>query len=205
MILVDKKIRQYIKGGKIKVEPFDENMIGPASLDIRLGNKFRVFKTLEKEVIDVRDYYDDVYTRVETKDYIIHIGKYSDLYILKNDNVPIIIHPGEFILASVYEYIELPDNIVGQIHGRSSIGRLGLIVHTSAGYVDPGYKGYLTLEIINVNKVPIKIYPKTKVAQIVFIETESSEVPYDKRKGSKYLNEEGATESLISKDFNNNF
>ena len=205
MILVDKKIREYIKGGKIKVEPFDGNMIGPASLDIRLGNKFRVFKTLEKEVIDVRDYYDDVYTRVETKDYIIHIGKYSDLYILKNDNVPIIIHPGEFILASVYEYIELPDNIVGQIHGRSSIGRLGLIVHTSAGYVDPGYRGYLTLEIINVNKVPIKIYPKTKVAQIVFIETESSEVPYDKRKGSKYLNEEGATESLISKDFNNNF
>ena len=205
MILVDKKIREYIKGGKIKVEPFDENMIGPASLDIRLGNKFRVFKTLEKEVIDVRDYYDDVYTRVETKDYIIHIGKYSDLYILKNDNVPIIIHPGEFILASVYEYVELPDNIVGQIHGRSSIGRLGLIIHTSAGYVDPGYKGYLTLEIINVNKVPIKIYPKTKVAQIVFIETESSEVPYDKRKGSKYLNEEGATGSLISKDFNNNF
>jgi dCTP deaminase len=205
MILVDKKIREYIKGGKIKVEPFDENMIGPASLDIRLGYKFRVFKTLEKEVIDVKDYYDDIYTRVETKDYIIHIGKYSDLYILKNDNVPIIIHPGEFILASVYEYIELPDNIVGQIHGRSSIGRLGLIIHTSAGYVDPGYKGYLTLEIINVNKVPIKIYPKTKVAQIVFIETESSEVPYDKRKGSKYLNEEGATESLISKDFNNNF
>jgi dCTP deaminase len=205
MILVDKKIREYIKGGKIKVEPFDENMVGPASLDIRLGNKFRVFKTLEKEVIDVKDYFDDIYTRVETKDYIIHIGKYSDLYILKNDNVPIIIHPGEFILASVYEYIELPDNIVGQIHGRSSIGRLGLIIHTSAGYVDPGYRGYLTLEIINVNKVPIKIYPKTKVAQIVFIETESSEVPYDKRKGSKYLNEEGATESLISKDFNNNF
>jgi len=205
MILVDKKIKEYIKGGKIKVEPFDENMIGPASLDIRLGHKFRVFKTLEKEVIDVRDYYDDIYTRVETKEYIIHIGKYSDLYILKNDNVPIIIHPGEFILASVYEYIELPDNIVGQIHGRSSIGRLGLIIHTSAGYVDPGYRGYLTLEIINVNKVPIKIYPKTKVAQIVFIETEPSEVPYDKRKGSKYLNEEGATESLISKDFNNNF
>ena len=103
MILVDKKIREYIKGGKIKVEPFDEDMIGPASLDIRLGYKFRVFKTLEKEVIDIKDYYDDVYTRIETKEYIIHIGKYSDLYILKNDNVPIIIHPGEFILASVYE------------------------------------------------------------------------------------------------------
>jgi dCTP deaminase len=205
MILVDKKIREYIKGGKIKVEPFDEDMIGPASLDIRLGYKFRVFKTLEKEVIDVKDYYDDVYTRIETKEYIIHIGRYSDLYILKNDNVPIIIHPGEFILSSVYEYIELPDDIVGQIHGRSSIGRLGLIVHTSAGYIDPGYKGYLTLEIINVNKVPIKIYPKAKVAQIVFIETDSSEVPYDKRRGSKYLNEEGATGSLISKDFNNNF
>jgi len=205
MILVDKKIREYIKGGKIKVEPFDEDMIGPASLDIRLGYKFRVFKTLEREVIDIKDYYEDVYTRIGTEEYIMHIGKYSDLYILKKDNVPIIIHPGEFILASVYEYIELPDNIVGQIHGRSSIGRLGLIVHTSAGYIDPGYKGYLTLEIINVNKVPIKIYPKAKVAQIVFIETDSSEVPYDKRRGSKYLNEEGATGSLISKDFNNNF
>jgi dCTP deaminase len=201
MILNDKKIKEYIKSRKIVVEPFDENLVGPSSLDIRLGYKFRVFKSLEMEAIDIKDYEEDIYTRIDTENYIIHVGKYSDLYIIKNDSIPIIIHPGEFILASVYEYIELPDNIVGQIHGRSSIGRLGLLVHTSAGYVDPGYKGNLTLEIINVNKIPIKLYPKTKTAQIVFFETEPVEIPYDKRKESKYVGEEGATQSLISKDF----
>ena len=201
MILNDKKIKEYIKSKKIIVDPFDEEMIGPASLDIRLGYKFRVFKTIDKEFIDIKDYNDDVYTRIDTENYTIHVGKYSDLYILKKDNIPIIIHPGEFILASVYEYIELPNDIVGQIHGRSSIGRLGLIIHTSAGYIDPGYRGYLTLEIINVNKIPVKLYPKTKVAQIVFFETESVEVPYSERKSSKYVGEEGATQSLISKDF----
>ncbi|BFI73595.1 dCTP deaminase, dUMP-forming [Nanoarchaeota archaeon] len=201
MILNDRKIKEYIKSGKIVVDPFDEEMIGPASLDIRLGYKFRVFKTIDKEVIDIKDYNDDIYTRIDTENYTIHVGKYSDLYIIKKDNIPIIIHPGEFILASVYEYIQLPNDIVGQIHGRSSIGRLGLIIHTSAGYIDPGYKGYLTLEIINVNKIPIKLYPKTKVAQIVFFDTEPVEVSYSERKSSKYAGEEGATQSLISKDF----
>ncbi|MGC9079146.1 MAG: dCTP deaminase [Nanopusillaceae archaeon] len=205
MILNDKKIKQYIKEGKIKVNPFDEKLVGPASLDVRLGHKFRIFKAVESDLIDIKNYEDDVRTRIDTEDYVIHVGKYSDVYIAKRDDVPIIIHPGEFILASVYEYIELPDYIVGQLHGRSSIGRLGILVHTSAGYIDPGYRGNLTLEIYNVNKVPVKLYPKTRIAQIVFFEIEPVEVPYNVRKDSKYVGEEGATYSLISRDFKNNF
>ncbi len=201
MLLNDKKIKEYIKSGKIVVDPFDENLVGPSSLDIRIGFKFRVFKTINMEVLDIMNYNDDVLYRIEDKNYTIHVGKYSDLYILKNENTPIVIHPGEFILASVYEYIRLPKNIAAQIHGRSSIGRLGLLIHTSAGWIDPGYGGHLTLEIINVNKFPIKIYPLTKVGQIVFYEIEDVEIPYDQRKSSKYMNEEGATYSLISRDF----
>lgn len=194
-------MKDFIKNKKIIVEPFDENMIGPASLDVRLGFRFRIFKTLEKDLIDVKNYEDIIYTKIDTDNYKINIGKYSDIYIAKDENTPIIIHPGEFILASLYEYIEVPSFLVGQIHGRSSIGRLGIIVHTSAGYIDPGYRGYITLEIVNVNKVPIKLYPKMKIAQIVFFEIEPPEIPYDKRKSSKYLGEEGATQSLITKDF----
>lgn len=202
MLLNDKKIKEYIKNGKIVVDPFDENLIGPASLDIRLGYKFRVFKNYNAEVIDIKNYNDDVLYEIKNKDFSIQVGKYSDLYLLGEKNDGFIIHPGEFILASVYEYIKLPDNIAAQIHGRSSIGRLGLLVHTSAGWIDPGYKGNITLEIYNVNKIPIKVYPLMKIAQIIFFEIDSVEVPYDKRPGSKYIDEKGATYSLISKDYN---
>jgi len=202
MILSDKKIKEYIKSRKIVVEPFDESLVGPASLDVRLGFKFRVFKNINIEAIDIKSYKEDVIYRSESKDFIIHHGTYSDLIIAKREDVPIIIHPGEFILASVYEYIELPKNIAAQISGRSSIGRLGLLVHTSAGWIDPGYAGHLTLEIYNVNKVPVKLYPLTKIAQIVFYELEEDvEVPYGERKSSKYYKEDGATESKIAKDY----
>jgi len=202
MILSDKKIKEYIKSKKIIVEPFDESLVGPASLDVRLGFKFRVFKNINIEAIDIKSYKEDIIYRSESKDFIIHHGMYSDLIIAKREDVPIVIHPGEFILASVYEYIELPKNIAAQISGRSSIGRLGLFVHTSAGWIDPGYAGHLTLEIYNVNKIPIKLYPLTKIAQIVFYELEEDvEVPYGERKSSKYYKEDGATESKIAKDY----
>jgi len=202
MILSDKKIKEYVKNRKIVVEPFDESLVGPASLDVRLGFKFRVFKNINIEAIDIKSYKEDVIYRSESKDFIIHHGTYSDLIIAKREDVPIVIHPGEFILASVYEYIELPKNIAAQISGRSSIGRLGLLVHTSAGWIDPGYAGHLTLEIYNVNKIPVKLYPLTKIAQIVFYELEEDvEVPYGERKSSKYYKEDGATESKITKDY----
>jgi len=201
MLLNDRKIKEYVKSGKIIVEPFEEENVGPSSLDIRLGFKFRVFKNVDREAIDPKNYEDTVLFRTETEKYTIHHGIFSDLYILKNSEYPIIVHPGEFILASIYEYIKLPSNIAAQIQGRSSLARLGLIIHTSAGWIDPGYAGYITLEIVNVNKVPIKLYPLMKVAQISFFEIEEAETPYDKRKSSKYINEEGATESRIRMDF----
>jgi len=202
MILSDKKIKEYIRNRKIVVEPFDESLVGPASLDVRLGFKFRVFKNINIEAIDIKSYKEDVIYRSESKDFIIHHGTYSDLIIAKREDVPIVIHPGELILASIYEYIELPKNIAAQISGRSSIGRLGLLVHTSAGWIDPGYAGHLTLEIYNVNKMPIKLYPLTKIARIVFYELEEEvEIPYGERKSSKYYKEEGATESKIIKDY----
>ena len=201
MLLADKKIKEYIKSKKILVDPFDENLIGPASLDLRLGFKFRVFKNIDVDAIDPKEYRDEVIFRTETDKYIIHHGKYSDLYILKDPETPFIIHPGEFVLASIYEYIKLPDNIAAQIQGRSSYARLGLIIHTSAGWVDPGYSGHLTLEIVNVNKIPIKLYSMMHIAQILFFELDSVETPYYARKSSKYVDEGGATESKIYKDF----
>ena len=201
MLLSDKKIKEYIKNKKIIVDPFDESLIGPASLDLRLDFKFRVFKNIDIEAIDPKEYKDEVIFRTETDRYIIHHGKYSDLYILKSPNIPFIVHPGEFVLASIYEYIKLPNDIAAQIQGRSSFARLGLIIHTSAGWVDPGYSGHLTLEIVNVNKIPIKLYPMMRIAQISFFELESVETPYDARKNSKYVDEEGATASRIYKDF----
>ncbi|MEM0379622.1 MAG: dCTP deaminase [Nanopusillaceae archaeon] len=202
MILSDKKIKEYINNKKIIVEPFEESLVGPASLDIRLGFKFRVFKNINKESIDIKNYKDEIIYRSEEKDYVIYHGEYSDLYNVKREDIPIVIHPGEFILASIYEYIELPKNIAAQINGRSSIGRLGILVHTSAGWIDPGYAGHLTLEIYNVNKFPIKLYPLTKIAQIVFHELdEDVEFSYRDRKTSKYVFEDGATESRISRDY----
>jgi len=133
-----------------------------------LGFKFRVFKNIDVDAIDPKEYRDEVIFRTETDKYIIHHGKYSDLYILKDPETPFIIHPGEFVLASIYEYIKLPDNIAAQI--------------------------------INVNKIPIKLYPMMRIAQISFFELDV-ETSYYARKSSKYINEEGATESKIYKDF----
>ncbi len=203
-LLPDKKIREYIKEGKIVVKPFEESLVGPASYDVRLGYRFRVFKGSNLEVIDVREFKEEFKGKIEEEDRVIERHKYSDVVVLKSSESPFIIHPGEFILASIYEYVELPPNIAAQIQGRSSIARLGLLVHTSAGWVDPGYKGHLTLEIVNVNRVPVKLYPLMKIAQLQFFELEENvEIPYNQRKLSKYIGEKGATESKISLDFGN--
>lgn len=201
-LLTDRRIKEYIKRGRIKIDPFEKSLVGPASYDVRLGFRFRVFKGSDLEVIDIKSFEESLKGKIEEKDRIIERYKYSDVVILKSPENPFIIHPNEFVLASIYEYIELPPNIAAQIQGRSSIARLGLLVHTSAGWVDPGYKGHLTLEIVNVNKVPVKLYPLTKIAQLQFFELEEDvEIPYSQRKLSKYIGEEGATESRIKLDF----
>ena len=200
-LLSDKKIKEYVKKGIISIVPFEESQVGPSSYDLRLGFKFRVFKNVGEAFIDPKKFNDELIDKKETEEYIVYNYKYTDLYQLKNENSIFVIHPNEFVLASVYEYIKLSDNIAAQIQGRSSFARLGLIVHTSAGWVDPGYAGYLTLELVNVNKKPIILRPLMKIAQISFFEVEDVEVPYYKRKSSKYFEEEGATSSKIYKDF----
>jgi len=200
-LLSDKKIKEYVKKGIISIVPFEGSQVGPSSYDLRLGFKFRVFKNFGEAFIDPKKFNDELTDKKETEEYVIYNYKYTDLYQLKNKNSIFVIHPNEFVLASVYEYIKLSDNIAAQIQGRSSFARLGLIIHTSAGWVDPGYSGYLTLELVNVNKKPIILRPLMKIAQISFFEVEDVEVPYYKRKGSKYFEEEGATSSKIYKDF----
>jgi len=200
-LLSDKKIKEYVKKGLISIVPFEESQVGPSSYDLRLGFKFRVFKNIGEAFIDPKKFNDELIDKKETEEYIIYNYKHTDLYQLKNENSIFVIHPNEFVLASVYEYIKLSDNIAAQIQGRSSFARLGLIIHTSAGWVDPGYSGHLTLEMVNVNKKPIILRPLMKIAQISFFEVEDVEIPYYKRKSSKYVEEDGATSSKISKDF----
>ncbi|MFH7903683.1 MAG: dCTP deaminase [Candidatus Aenigmatarchaeota archaeon] len=201
MLLSDKKIKEYVKQGKIIIVPFEESQVGPSSYDLRLGFKFRVFKNFGEAVIDPKNFNDVLIDKKETDEYIVYNYKYTDLFQLKSENSSFVLHPNEFALASVYEYIKLSDNIAAQIQGRSSFARLGLLVHTSAGWVDPGYSGHLTLELYNVNKKPIILRPLMKIAQISFFELDEVETPYYKRKSSKYVEEEGATSSKIHKDF----
>jgi len=137
----------------------------------------------------------------EYEDHKVERYRYSDLIVIKDPHRPFILHPNELVLASLYEYVALPEDIAAQINGRSSIARLGLLVHTSAGWVDPGYEGHLTLEILNVNSIPVKLYPLTPIAQLTFFEMEAAETPYNRRKKSKYVREEGATGSKIAEDF----
>ncbi len=198
MLLVDREIKDLVRRGELVIDPFDEELVGPASLDLRLGNRFRVFKPSKLTHIDVRTFEDTKLGEEEKGGRRIEVYEYSDVVIADDYFV---IHPGEFVLASVKEYIAFPPTVAGLLSGRSSIGRLGLLVHTVAGWIDPGYRGHLTLELVNVNSVPVKIYPGMRIAQVAFFRVNEVDTPYNKRKGSKYVDEEGATHSLIHRDF----
>ncbi len=200
MILSDAKIKEYVKSGQLVVKPFDENLVGPASIDIRLGFKFRIFRPERTEIIDIRNYHETLISGEEREDRVVRHYTHSELIELKRPDSYFVIHPGEFVLASIYEYIKLPKDVAAIVHGRSSFARLGLLIHTSAGWVDPGYAGHLTLEIYNVNSVPIKLFPLVPIANLIFIRVEGVERDYGER-GGKYYNEEGASPSLIYKDF----
>jgi len=188
VILSDRDIKKYIEEGKIKVAPKPnfEIQLGPASLDFRLGNEFRVFNHTVKPYIDPKD--------PKTFHNLTEIVKVSK-------NKPFVLQPSQFILGITLEEIELPDDIGARIEGRSSWGRLGIIVHSTAGYIDPGFKGRLTLEISNIGMLPILLYPGMRICQIAF-ETLSSpaEKPYPKKKDAKYFGDMDPQESKIHKD-----
>jgi len=185
MLLSDRTIKELIKKGELVIKPFSEELIGPSSIDLRLGNEFIFFNRLKIEAIDPSRPIDEYVERVK-------IG---------NDK-PLILHPGQFIIATTLEYIKLPSYISARIEGRSSIARLGVIVHSTGGFVDAGFEGQLTLEMSNINIVPVKLYPGMKIAQLAFfMQDKPSETPYSKRKSSKYIKQEGPTPSKIYLDF----
>jgi dCTP deaminase len=186
MILSDRTIRAELDAGRIVIDPLDEQCIQPSSVDLRLDRLFRVFLNHTMPVIDVKEDLEDL-TR------LVEIGE-GEAFIL---------HPGEFVLGSTYERVTLPDDLVGRIEGKSSLGRLGLLIHSTAGFIDAGFSGYLTLELSNVANLPITLYPGMKIGQVSFLRmTTPADVPYGSaRVGSKYQGQRGPTPSRYWENF----
>lgn len=187
-MLSDKDIKAALASGAIVVDPLEDPsiQIQPASIDLRLGNQFRIFRHAQKAFIDpLRDNLED-YTEV----------------LEVEDSEPFILHPGEFVLGSIKEYIKIPDYLVAKVEGRSSLGRLAILVHATAGFIDPGFEGNITLELSNVGKMPVAFYPNMRICQISFEEMSSpSDIPYGHpSRRSKYQGQRGPTASRISRD-----
>ena len=180
MLLSDRDIRIEIAAKRVGVEPFDEAMIQPSSVDVRLDKFFRVFENHKYSVIDPSIEQSELPREV--------IVEGTEHFIL---------HPGEFVLASTYEVITLPDDIAGRLEGKSSLGRLGLLTHSTAGFIDPGFSGHITLELSNVANLPVKLFPGMKIGQLCLIKLSSpAEHPYGSAKyGSRYQGQRGPTAS----------
>jgi dCTP deaminase len=179
-VLSDGTIRRLVAEGRIRIDPWDEALAQPASVDLRLGRSFRVFHNHRITAIDLRDPPDNLTEQV----------------VVEADE-PFVIHPGEFCLGRTEEWVELPDDIVARIEGKSSLGRLGLIVHATAGFCDPGWRGTLTLELNNLTRVPIRLWPGLPIAQLSFMTLDRpAERPYGHPDlGSHYHGQVEATES----------
>src|SRR3954449_1548710 len=179
-VLSDGTILRLVDEGRIRIDPWDAAMVQPASVDLRLGNTFRVFHNHRAAAIDLAQPPTDLTEQIA-------IG----------DDEPFVVHPGEFCLGRTQEWVELPDDLVARIEGKSSLGRLGLIVHATAGFVDPGWKGTLTLEITNLTRVPIILHPGKPIAQLSFMTLDRpAERPYGHPDlGSHYHGQVDATES----------
>jgi dCTP deaminase len=186
MILSDVDIRKEIEAGRIVIDPFDETCIQPSSIDVHVDTQFRVFANSRYPYIDVK-------TEMPDLTEVVEVG----------GGEPFILHPGEFVLGSTLERVALPDDMVARLEGKSSLGRLGLLIHSTAGYVDPGWDGYLTLELSNVANLPITIYPGMKIGQISFFRLSTpAERPYGSRHTrSKYQGQRGPTASRFFEEF----
>ena len=180
MLLSDRDIRAEITAGRVAVEPFAESMVQPSSVDVRLDRFFRVFENHKYSVIDPSIEQSEL-----TREVIVE------------PNEHFILHPGEFVLASTYEIITLPDDIAGRLEGKSSLGRLGLLTHSTAGFIDPGFSGHITLELSNVANLPVKLFPGMKIGQLCLIKLSSpAEHPYGSAVyASRYQGQRGPTAS----------
>ena len=180
MLLSDRDIRAEIAAGRVGCEAFHEAMIQPSSADVRLDKFFRVFENHKYSVID---------PSIEQPELTREV--------VADGDEPFILHPGEFVLASTYEVITLPDDIAGRLEGKSSLGRLGLLTHSTAGFIDPGFSGHITLELSNVANLPVKLFAGMKIGQLCLIKLSSpAEHPYGSEKyGSRYQGQRGPTPS----------
>lgn len=180
MLLSDGDIRRQIEDGRIGLDPLDLGLVQPSSIDVRLDRFFRLFDNHKYPYIDPREQQDELTRFVEVAS--------DEAFIL---------HPGEFVLGSTYEYVKLPNDIAARLEGKSSLGRLGLLTHSTAGFVDPGFEGHVTLELSNVATLPIKLWPGMKIGQLCFFQLSSeSENPYGSDKyGSRYQGQRGPTAS----------
>ena len=186
MILSDRDIRTAIEQGRIGIDPFDVADVQPSSVDLHVDRYFRTFHNARHPFIDVKKPMEDL----------------TEMFEVEGEE-PFILHPGEFVLGSTAEYVKLPHDLVARLEGKSSLGRLGLLIHSTAGYVDPGFEGHLTLELSNVANLPITIYPNMKIGQISFFQlTSEAENPYGSSKvGSKYQGQRGPTASRYFENF----
>ena len=185
-VLADRDIRAAIEAGRIRVDPFDPDCLQPSSVDLHLDREFRVFHNHRYPHID---------PSVEQADLTRLIEPEGD--------EPFILHPGEFVLGSTYEVVTLPDDIAGRLEGKSSLGRLGLLTHSTAGFIDPGFSGHVTLELSNVANLPIMLYPGMKIGQLCLFRLSSpAEHPYGSEKyGSRYQGQRGPTPSRSFANF----
>jgi dCTP deaminase len=186
MVLSDHSIREEIAAGRIVVDPFDDAMVQPCSIDVTVGDSFRVFRNSRYPYIDVKREMEDLTE-------LVRVGR----------DEPFILHPGEFVLGVVAERVALPDDIVATLDGKSSLGRLGLVVHQTAGVIDAGFDGHITLELANVASLPITLYPGMKIGQVSFMTmTTAAEQPYGAgASGSKYQGQRGPTPSRYFENF----
>lgn len=180
MLISDRDIRQELNNGRIVLEPYDEAMIQPASVDVRIDRFFRLFDNHKYAHIDPAKDQSELTHLVEV-----------------NPNEPFILHPGEFVLGSTYEKVTLPDDVAARLEGKSSLGRLGLLTHSTAGFIDPGFSGHVTLELSNMATLPIMLWPGSKVGQLCFFRLSSAtEHPYgDGAYGNRYQGQRGPTAS----------
>jgi dCTP deaminase len=186
MVLSDRTIREEVEAGRIAFDPFDPSLVQPSSVDMRVDRKFRVFHNARRPFIDVREPMEDLTELVEV-----------------NGDEPFILHPGEFVLGQTLERVRLPDDVVARLEGKSSLGRLGLLIHSTAGFVDAGFEGNLTLELSNVANLPITIYYGMPIGQISFMRMDSPvESPYGTGEtGSKYQGQAEPTPSRFYLNF----
>ena len=188
MVLSDRTIREEIESGRIVIDPFEDSNVQPSSVDVRVDRQFRVFHNARYPYIDVRQPMDDL----------------TELVEISGDE-PFILHPGEFVLGQTLERVTLPNDLVARLEGKSSLGRLGLLIHSTAGFVDSGFSGNLTLELSNVANLPITIYHRMPIGQISFMRMDGPvERPYGSGEaGSKYQGQAEPTPSRFYKNFQN--